>query len=98
MLSTSQRLLFNRRCSTMSDHSDSLTGKYRACADAVVAALSEMYDPTSGLFGESGEYWWTSANELEAVIDYCSQTGSERYLNLVDITFKQHTQTNFLIG
>jgi len=80
----------------MSHQNNSLTHNYRAYADAVMAALREMYDPTTGLFGDSGDYWWTSANELEAVIDYCAQTGNQNYLDLVDITFRKHAHTNFI--
>src|SRR5712691_9611632 len=87
---------FQQGCSTMSQQTPARAGNYRAYADAVVAALKAMYNPASGLFGTGEENWWTSANALEAVIDYSACTGSETYLDLVSTTFQKNASANFI--
>ncbi|HVU52516.1 MAG TPA: glycoside hydrolase family 76 protein, partial [Polyangia bacterium] len=65
----------------------------RARAAAGMAPLQAWYDATTGLWDTTD--WWTSANQLETVIDYSRETGDPTYLDDVDTTFVKNQASNF---
>jgi predicted alpha-1,6-mannanase (GH76 family) len=65
----------------------------RSRAIAGMAALAPFYDQTSGLWGMMD--WWTSANQLETVIDYSRETGDTAYFDEIDNTFEKNKSNNF---
>jgi predicted alpha-1,6-mannanase (GH76 family) len=50
--------------------------------------LQVWYDVPSGLWNKTD--WWTSANQLETVIDYTRETGDPTYLDDVENTFAKN--------
>ena len=61
-------------------------------AATAAAALQVMYNNSSqpGLFctgNLTGNCWWQSANELDALIDYSEETGSAAYLGDLNTTY-----------
>lgn len=65
----------------------------RARAAAAMVPLQAWYDATTGLWNKTD--WWTSANQLETVIDYSRETGDPTYLDDVDTTFVKNQASNF---
>ena len=65
----------------------------RARATAGMVPLQVWYDAPSGLWNKTD--WWTSANQLETVIDYTRETGDTAYLGDVDNTFVKNQASNF---
>jgi predicted alpha-1,6-mannanase (GH76 family) len=55
--------------------------------------LQTWYDATTGLWNKTD--WWTSANQLETVIDEARETGDPTYLDDVDTTFVANQASNF---
>ena len=55
--------------------------------------LQSWYDATTGLWNKTD--WWTSANQLETVIDYSRETGDPTYLDDVDTTFVKNQVGDF---
>ena len=55
--------------------------------------LQTWYDATTGLWNKTD--WWTSANQLETVIDYSRETGDPTYLDDVDTTFVKNQVGDF---
>jgi predicted alpha-1,6-mannanase (GH76 family) len=65
----------------------------RKRAAAGMVPLQTWYDATTGLWNSTD--WWTSANQLETVIDYSRETGDPTYLDDVDTTFVKNQASNF---
>jgi len=65
----------------------------RTRAAAGMVPLQAWYDATTGLWNTTD--WWTSANQLETVIDYSRETGDPTYLDDVDTTFVKNQASNF---
>jgi predicted alpha-1,6-mannanase (GH76 family) len=65
----------------------------RARATAGMVPLQSWYDATTGLWNKTD--WWTSANQLETVIDYSRETGDPTYLDDVDTTFVKNQAGDF---
>jgi hypothetical protein len=57
----------------------------RERAELGMKPLAIFYHPDTGLWGESE--WWTSANQLETVIDYSRETGDATYVSQIENTF-----------
>jgi predicted alpha-1,6-mannanase (GH76 family) len=55
--------------------------------------LQVWYDAPTGLWNKTD--WWTSANQLETVVDYSRETGDATYLDDVDTTFVKNQASNF---
>src|SRR5690348_16225414 len=68
--------------------------RYRAYADAALAALQAWYDPTTALY--SGVSWWHSAICLDVVIDYTTRTRNTRYAYIIPAIFEAHKDSKFL--
>ena len=60
---------------------------------AGVAPLQALYHIDTGLFDKND--WWTSGNELIAVIDYTRESGDMQYLADVDNTFVKNQASQF---
>jgi predicted alpha-1,6-mannanase (GH76 family) len=58
-----------------------------------MAALAPFYNQSSGLWDKDD--WWTSANQLETVIDYSRETGEGDYLAQIDNTFTKNQAGDF---
>ncbi len=69
-------------------------GDFTGYAGDVMAALQQMYDPSTGLYPSTG--WWNAANALTATIDYMMATGSTAYLSDISTTFAANSAGNFL--
>lgn len=65
----------------------------RARAEAGMAPLAVWYNTATGLW--NGSDWWTSANQLETVIDYTRETGDPSYADEVDLTFERNKARDF---
>jgi predicted alpha-1,6-mannanase (GH76 family) len=65
----------------------------RSRADAGMVPLATWYDANTGLWNHTD--WWTSANQLETVIDYSRETGSATYFDEIDNTFVKNSSKNF---
>jgi len=65
----------------------------RSRAQAGMVPLAAAYNQTSGLWDKDD--WWTSANQLETVIDYSRQTGDSKYYDEIDNTFVKNSAQNF---
>src|SRR5450432_3572044 len=65
----------------------------RARATAGMVPLQIWYDAPTGLWNKTD--WWTSANQLETVVDYSRETGDGTYLDDVDTTFVKNQASNF---
>ena len=65
----------------------------RARAAAGMVPLQTWYDATTGLWNKTD--WWTSANQLETVIDYSRETGDPTYFADIDTTFEKNKVGNF---
>jgi predicted alpha-1,6-mannanase (GH76 family) len=55
--------------------------------------LQTWYDATTGLWDTND--WWTSANQLETVIDDARETGDTTYFDDIDTTFVKNQSSNF---
>jgi predicted alpha-1,6-mannanase (GH76 family) len=58
-----------------------------------IAPLQTWYDATTGLWDTND--WWTSANQLETVIDDARETGDTTYFDDIDTTFVKNQSSNF---
>lgn len=58
-----------------------------------MAPLGYLYHNDTGLWGDND--WWTSANQLETVIDYSRQTGDPKYVAVIDNTFTKNQGESF---
>jgi predicted alpha-1,6-mannanase (GH76 family) len=67
------------------------TLRIRVVAGAV--PLQDWYNTDTGLFDEND--WWTSGNQLTAIIDYTRETGDRQYLADIDNTFQKNKASNF---
>ncbi len=65
----------------------------RERAELGIVPLQALYHTDTGLFDKND--WWTSGNELEAVIDYTRETGDEQYLADIDNTFQKNKGIKF---
>lgn len=65
----------------------------RARAAAGMVPLQALYHTDTGLFDKND--WWTSGNELEAVIDYTRETGDEQYVGDIENTFVKNEKSKF---
>jgi predicted alpha-1,6-mannanase (GH76 family) len=65
----------------------------RARAEAAMVPLAAFYNNDSGLWGDND--WWTSANQLETVIDYSRETGDPTYFAELDNTFSKNSAASF---
>src|SRR4051812_27779167 len=65
----------------------------RARAAAGMAPLQTWYDAGTGLWNTND--WWTSANQLETVIDHARETGDPTYFDDIDTTFVKNQASNF---
>jgi predicted alpha-1,6-mannanase (GH76 family) len=65
----------------------------RSRATAGMVPLPTWYDATTGLWNTTD--WWTSANQLETVIDYSRETGDTTYISEIDNTFTKNSSNNF---
>ena len=64
----------------------------RQRAAAGMIPLQTWYDATTGLWDTTD--WWTSANQLETVIDYSRETGDTTYFNDIDTKFLENKPRN----
>ncbi|HEY1534395.1 MAG TPA: glycoside hydrolase family 76 protein [Polyangiaceae bacterium] len=65
----------------------------RSRADAGMVPLATWYDTNTGLWNHTD--WWTSANQLETVLDYSRETGNATYFDEIDNTFVKNSSKNF---
>lgn len=65
----------------------------RSRAAAGMPPLAAFYDPDAGLWGAGS--WWTSANQLETVIDYSRETGDTTYTSQIATTYDLNDSNNF---
>jgi predicted alpha-1,6-mannanase (GH76 family) len=65
----------------------------RERARAAMVPLAAWYSTDTGLWEKND--WWTSANQLEAVIDYSRETGDPTYTDQLDNTFVKNQATSF---
>jgi predicted alpha-1,6-mannanase (GH76 family) len=65
----------------------------RTRAAAGMVPLQSWYDSTTGLWNTND--WWTSANQLETVIDYSRETGDPTYFADIDTTFVKNQVGDF---
>lgn len=68
-------------------------GDLRSRAQAGMVPLAAAYNQTSGLWDKDD--WWTSANQLETVIDYSRQTGDTKYYDQIENTYAKNSAQNF---
>lgn len=82
----------------MSVHDEGHQPDYRAYAAAGMEALQRWYRPWTGCWRTTG--WWNSANALTAVIAYTQRTGDQRYLGVVERTFRaaRRRHRDFLVS
>jgi predicted alpha-1,6-mannanase (GH76 family) len=71
---------------------------YQAYAAAGIEALQRWYRRWTGCWRTTG--WWNSANALTAVIAYIQRTGDQKYLSVVEHTFRaaRRVHADFLVG
>jgi predicted alpha-1,6-mannanase (GH76 family) len=65
----------------------------RSRAQAGMVPLATWYDSGTGLWNHTD--WWTSANQLETVIDYSRETGDTQYFDEIENTFVKNSSKNF---
>ncbi|HVY31458.1 MAG TPA: glycoside hydrolase family 76 protein [Polyangiaceae bacterium] len=65
----------------------------RSRAAAGMVALAGFYNQGTGLWDQDD--WWTSANQLETVIDYSRETGAGDYIAEIDNTFTKNQAGDF---
>ncbi len=65
----------------------------RSRATAGMVPLATWYDADTGLWDVTD--WWTSANQLETVIDYSRETGDTAYFSEIDNTFVKNDANDF---
>ncbi len=65
----------------------------RSRSEAGMAPLATWYDTSTGLWNHND--WWTSANQLETVIDYSRETGDTKYFDEIENTFVKNAAGNF---
>jgi predicted alpha-1,6-mannanase (GH76 family) len=62
-------------------------------AALVMPAMQAFYTQETGLYNVSD--WWTSANQIETVIDYHRETGDATYFDVIDNTFSKNSSNDF---
>jgi predicted alpha-1,6-mannanase (GH76 family) len=62
-------------------------------ASLVMPAMQAFYTQETGLYNVSD--WWTSANQIETVIDYHRETGDPTYFDVIDNTFSKNSANDF---
>ncbi len=82
----------------MSVHDDVQQPDYRAYAAAGMEALQRWYSRWTGCWRTTG--WWNCANVLTAVIGYSQRTGDQRYLGVVERTFRaaRRRHSDFIVS
>jgi predicted alpha-1,6-mannanase (GH76 family) len=65
----------------------------RLRAQAGMVPLAVWYDVQTGLYNTNS--WWTSANQIETVVDYSRETGDPTYFDQIDNTFVKNAASNF---
>lgn len=70
-----------------------LDDSLRQRAAAGMVPLQSLYHTDTGLFDKND--WWTSGNELEAVIDYTRETGDQQYVGDIENTFVKNEKSKF---
>lgn len=65
----------------------------RQRAQAGMVPLAAWYNTDTGLWNKND--WWTSANQLETVIDYTRETGDPRYADQIDNSFEKNKSGDF---
>jgi predicted alpha-1,6-mannanase (GH76 family) len=65
----------------------------RERAELGMKPLAIFYHPDNGLWGDGD--WWTSANQLETVIDYSRETGDPTYASQIENTFQKNQASAF---
>jgi predicted alpha-1,6-mannanase (GH76 family) len=65
----------------------------RSRAAAGMGPLASWYDQATGLWNHND--WWTSANQLETVIDHARETGDPTYFAEIDNTFVRNQAGKF---
>jgi predicted alpha-1,6-mannanase (GH76 family) len=60
----------------------------------MVARLQQWYTPDTGLWKSTG--WWNSANALTVIVDYSRVTSTNEFASVLDHSFHQHANPNFL--
>ncbi len=65
----------------------------RSRAKIAMGPLADFYHTDTGLWGEND--WWTSANQLETVIDYTRETGDATYFEQIDNTYTKNSADDF---
>ena len=65
-----------------------------AQAPQMVTRLQQWYNPDTGLWKSTG--WWNAANALTVLIDYSRVTSTNDLSTVLDPTFHQHANPNFL--
>jgi predicted alpha-1,6-mannanase (GH76 family) len=63
-------------------------------ARPMVARLQQWYTPDTGLWKSTG--WWNSANALTVIVDYSRVTSTNEFASVLDHSFHQHANPNFL--
>ena len=63
-------------------------------AQQMVTRLQQWYEPDTGLWKSTG--WWNSANALTVIVDYSRVTSTNEFASVLDHTFHQHANPNFL--
>jgi predicted alpha-1,6-mannanase (GH76 family) len=65
----------------------------RQRAASGILVLQAWYNQNTGLFDKND--WWTSGNQLEAIIDYTRETGDMQYFADIENTFSKNSAKNF---
>jgi predicted alpha-1,6-mannanase (GH76 family) len=60
----------------------------------MITRLQQWYDPDTGLWKSTG--WWNSANALTVIVDYSRITSTNEFASVLDHSFHQHSNLNFL--
>jgi predicted alpha-1,6-mannanase (GH76 family) len=72
----------------------SSNARYNAYGMYAVSALQAWYKPSTGVWNNIA--WWQSANALESVIDYSTQSKTKNYLSIVSNTYNKNAKGKFL--
>jgi predicted alpha-1,6-mannanase (GH76 family) len=65
----------------------------RARAQAAMVPLAAFYNLDTGLWDQNE--WWTSANQLQTLVDYSRETGDPQYVAQIDTTFTKNRANDF---
>jgi predicted alpha-1,6-mannanase (GH76 family) len=60
----------------------------------MVVRLQQWYQPDTGLWKSTG--WWNSANALTVIVDYSRVTSTNEFSSVLDQSFHQHANPDFL--